>query len=623
MIIQATPSRWSRRLVALLVMVGVGLSVLVLGLVRVQLLQNTHYREREGQQSLRRIRIPSVRGEIVDRNGLVLANNRPSYDVVVYLEQLTGSSKQRDVVRAAAQTLGGLSRSLQRPVGLTEKDVRVHYAMRRPLPMTVWRDLSAADVAAFVERAAELTAVDLMVNPVREYPHGSLAAHVVGYVNRDRPVSDAGELEQYYYYQPDWVGKQGVERTWDVWLRGEPGGRTIRVSPGGSMVEVVAEKAPQRGHTLVLTLDLRVQRLVEEALEAAPVGDRQLRGAAVVLDVNTGEVLAMASRPTFDPNVFRPGMPAGSVQALFQDTERPLFNRAIGGLYAPGSIFKPVTLLAALETGRGRIHDMSQCRGALMVGNRSFGCWRREGHGSVDGLAAMRVSCDVWFYEHGLATGVESIERVARSFGLGRATGLDVGNEPVGLVPTPSWKRREQGERWWDGDTAQLSIGQSFLLVTPLQMAVMAAALGNGGFVMRPFVVKRVVSPSGEVVQETKPVVRWRVGVSATNWEWVRRSLWDAVRLPDGTAHRASVAGLSVAGKTGTAEVDVVEGGERRRIHRAWFIGFAPYERPQYAVTVLLEEGVSGGHTAAPVAGRIFAGLFGKAYAMVGGGGGD
>ncbi|MCS7048017.1 MAG: penicillin-binding protein 2, partial [Verrucomicrobiae bacterium] len=497
-----------------------------------------------------------------------------------------------------------------------------HYAVRRPLPMTVWRDLGPVEVAAFAERATGVPAVDLMVNPVRAYPLGALAAHVVGYVNRDRPASDADVLEQYYYYQPDLVGKQGVERAWDTWLRGEPGGRTIRVSPGGTTAEVVAEKPPARGHTVVLTLDARIQRLAEEALASAPVGERPLRGAVVVMDVSNGEVLALVSWPTFDPNVFHTGG-AGRVEALFQDVGRPLFNRAIGGLYAPGSTFKPVTLLAALESGRGRLQEVSHCSGALMVGNRSFGCWRREGHGAVDGLTAMRWSCDVWFYERGLATGVEQLERVARWFGLGEPTGVDVGIEPAGLVPTPAWKRRQHGERWWDGDTAQLAIGQSFLLATPLQMTVMAAALANGGTVWRPFVVKRVISPSGEVVHETRPQARGRVPANAANFEWVRRSLWDAVRLADGTAHRASVPGLSVAGKTGTAEFDLYEGGQRRRINRGWFIGFAPYEQPRYAVTVLLEEAVSGGHTAAPVAGKIFAGLFGRTYAAVASGGGD
>lgn len=623
MILHASPSRWSRRLVAMGILMAAGMMLLVLGLVRVQLLRGGHYTEREAQQSLRRIRIPAVRGEIHDRNGVVLARNRPSYDVAIYLEQLTGASKRRDVVQAARHTLQALSQSVNKPVGLTERDVRIHYAVRRPMPLTVWRDLGTSELAAFAERAAILPAVDLIVNPVREYPLATAAAHVVGYVNRDRPASDVDALEQYYYYQPDLVGKQGVERTWDAWLRGEPGGRTIRVGPSGATVEVVAEKPPQRGHTVVLTLDARIQRLAEEAFTSAPVGERPLRGAVVVMDVTNGEVLALVSWPAFDPNLFNPGRPAGQVEALFQDAARPLFNRAIGGLYAPGSTFKPVTLLAALESGRGRLNEISHCSGALTVGNRSFGCWRREGHGPVDGLTAMRVSCDVWFYQRGLATGVDNIERVARWFGLGQPTGVDVGIEPAGLVPTPAWKRRERGDRWWDGDTAQLAIGQSFLLATPMQMTVMAAALANGGTVWRPFVVKRVLSPTGAVVQETRPQVRWRVPASTTHFEWVRRSLWDAVRLPDGTAHRATVPGVSVAGKTGTAEFDLYEDGQRRRINRAWFIGFAPYEQPRYAVTVLVEEAVSGGHTAAPVAGRIFAGLFGRQYAAVSGGGGD
>ncbi len=624
MIISSPATQFNPRVFALGLIVAGGLVILLLALARVQLFHAAHFDQREEAQSLRRIRVPSTRGEIRDRHGRVLADNRPSYDIVIYLEQLPRESKKFDVVRAAGQTLGTLSRALNRPVTLSDRDVRIHYARRRPIPLPVWQDVPVGTMAAFVERASTLPGADLIVTPVRQYPFGSLAAHALGYVNRDRAASDDEALEQYYYYQPDTVGKQGVERSLDEWLRGSPGGRTIRVSPGGTMVGEVAEKPAERGHTVTLTLDVRVQQLTEAALAAAPLRPGQpLRGAAVVLEVETGEVLALASVPGFDPNLFHPGGSAEPVRALFADLNRPMLNRAYGGLYAPGSTFKPITLLAALESGRSHVEDTVTCGGSLPIGNRSFGCWKREGHGTVNGMEAMRRSCDVWYYQKGMATGVEAIERMARQFGLGQPTGFDIGTEYAGLVPSAAWKRRERGERWWDGDTAQLAIGQSFLLVTPVQMAVVAAALANGGTVLRPFLVKRIETAAGALVRETKPEVRGRVNVSARNMELVRQSLLGAVGEADGTAHRAHLPGLRVAGKTGTAEFDLSEGGQRRRINRAWFIGFAPYEKPRYAVAVMLEEADGGGYTAAPVAQRIFAGLFGREPVEVAGGGGD
>jgi penicillin-binding protein 2 len=229
----------------------------------------------------------------------------------------------------------------------------------------------------------------------------------------------------------------------------------------------------------------------------------------------------------------------------------------------------------------------------------------------------MKQSCDVWFYQKGMATGVDDIERVAREFGLGEQTGLDIGREYEGLMPNPDWKRKHRGERWWDGDTAQLSIGQSFLQVTPIQMAVVAAAFANGGQVLRPFVVRRAEAADGRVIQDTQPLVRRRVRVAQSDMQIVRQTLLGAVQEPDGTAHRAAVAGLRVAGKTGTAEFDTQQG----RIKRAWFIGFAPYDAPQVAVAVVIEDAGSGGHDAAPLAGKILAGTFGKQTTNPGAGG--
>jgi penicillin-binding protein 2 len=621
MIISAPFRDNNPRLAVVSAMIGVGLVVLLVALWRVQVTHAEHYDNREQAQSLRRIRIPSARGEIVDRNGVVLANNRPSYDIVMYLEQLNRESKKQDIVKVAAASVAALSQTLQIPVSLAERDVRTHYQLRRPLPLPVWRDVSPEMVAGFSERGSTLPGVDLIVTPVRQYPLDKLAAHVLGYVGKAEQNPDE-ELEKFYYYQPDTVGRQGVERGYDEFLRGAPGGRTIRVSPGGTMVGEVGEKPAERGNRVVLTLDANMQRIVEDALAHAPLtAGKELRGAAVVLDPRTGEVLAMASVPAFDPNIFRPGVPAQTVQAVLTNPQSPMLNRAIGARYAPGSTFKPVTLLAGLESKTISMDDTVVCSGSLQIGNwpRPFGCWNRSGHGRVDALLAIKQSCDVWFYQRGMATGVDAIGATARQLGLGQPTTIDLGKDVAGLVPSAGWKRGTRGERWWDGDTAQMSIGQSFLLVTPLQMAGLAATLANGGTHWRPFVVKRVESPTGELLRDSKPAVLSQLSASARNIQTVRQTLLAAVQAGDGTAHRATVQGLSVAGKTGTAEFDTAHG----RIKRAWFIGFAPFEKPEVAMAVVLEDAESGGHTAAPVAARIFAGIFGKEAAPVTGGGGD
>ncbi len=610
MIISAPFRENNPRLRAVGTIVGAGLFILLAALWSVQVMHGEHYGNKQDVQSLRRIRIPAARGEIVDRNGVVLANNRPSYDIAIYIDQLGRVSKKTDVVRVAQANLGALSATLGLPITLADRDVRIHYQRRRPLPLPVWRDLRPETVAAFAERASNLPGADLIVMPVREYPQGSLAAHLLGYVGKaGQDDSDEEELEKFYYYQPDSVGRQGVEKACDEYLRGSPGGRTIRVNPAGRIADDLGEKQAELGGRVTLTIDAKLQRIVEEALAHTHLSaGKELRGAAVLLDVRTGEVLAMASLPSFDPNIFNPGTPAQTVHAVLSDPAKPMWNRAIGGGYPPGSTFKTITLLAGLESGAISPQDTVACSGSIQIGNwhRLFNCWEHAGHGRLDADGAIKHSCDVWFYVEGMKTGVDAITKTAAEFGLGQATGFDVGREEFGLVPSRAWKWTQRGEKWWDGDTAQLSIGQSFLLVTPVQMACVAATFANKGTCLRPFVVKRIETASGQIVHASQPEVRARLKASPQQLEIVRHAMLSAAQ--GGTAGGAAVKGMSIAGKTGTAEYDTKQG----RFKRAWFMGFAPYDEPRYALSVLIEDADSGSHTAAPVAGEIFARMFGK-----------
>jgi len=600
--------------------IGFGLLFLLVNLFHVQILERDRYGDREQAQSLRRIRLPAARGEIVDRNGVVLANNRPSYDVAISLDQLGRISKRQDVARLAEKNIQAVSTALNLPVTVTDQDVRNHYNRRRPLPMPLWHDLPPQTVAAFVERAGNWPGTDLLVTPVRQYPNGALAAHLLGFCGKAEQ-SDDEELENFYYYQPDRTGKQGVEHAFDGDLRGAPGGHTIRVNPSGVQVGEVGAKPAERGNRIVLTIDARIQRIVETALAHAvlPAG-KELRGSVVVLDPRNGEILALASVPAFDPNIFTPGTPPATVAAVLQNPGKPMIDRAVGALYAPGSTFKPVTLLAGLEAGTIAGGDTATCTGGLQIGNHTFRCWNSHGHGRVDLFTAMMQSCDVWFYQEGLRTGVDALAKMAREFGLGQPAGADFASDFTGVVPTPAWKRMERNEKWWEGDTAQLAIGQGFLLTTPLQMANLAATLANRGTRWRPFVVKQIESPDRQPLQVTQPVVLSRLSARPQNVDLVRQTMRAAVQSAQGTGHHAAVRGLTVAGKTGTAEFDSHAGGTTQRINRAWFIGFAPYDEPKVAVAVLIEDGVSGGHVAAPVAGQILAGIFNASLETTGGG---
>ena len=611
MIISAPFRENNPRLRAIGAIIAGGLFLLLGALWRVQVMHGQHYDNKQDAQSLRRIRIPATRGEIIDRNGVVLANNRPSYDIAIYLDQLGVSKKSNNVVAIAQASLDVLGSELGLQNKLADRDIKIHYQKRRPLPMPVWHDLPPEQVAAFSERASNLPGTDLIVMPVRQYPLGSLAAHLIGYVGKADADDDDEDIEKFSYYQPDSVGKQGVEKACDEYLRGSPGGRTIRVNPAGTIKDDQGEKQAERGGRVMLTIDVRLQRILEKALGEAPSSaGKQLSGAAVLLDVRTGEVLALASAPSFDPNIFGPGTPGQVIEAVMTDPASPMLNRTIGARYPPGSTFKPITLLAGLESGVISPQDTVTCPGFFTIGNHTFHCWNHSGHGRVDAETAIRESCDVWFYERGLKTGVDTITKVAAEFGLGQPTGFDLGSEGRGLVPSAAWKRTQRGEKWWDGDTVQLSIGQSFLLVTPMQMACVAATFANRGTCLRPYVVKRIESSDGQVVHEGQPDVRTHLTAKPQQIEFVRHAMLGAVQ--NGTARPAAVNGLSVAGKTGTAQYDTIVDGKTQRLDRAWFIGFAPYDQPQFAISALIEAARDGSHTAAAVASKVFAQAFGK-----------
>jgi len=587
-----------------LVMLGCW-GLLAVRLWNLQMKQSEEHVARLAKQSLRSVRVAGMRGTLTDRNGVVLAGNRPSYCLSLYPEDLRKPGSRQRTVDAVGETLDRLAETMDRPRTVDAQAVRTHLNRRTPLPLVAWRDLDAAAVARFEEHADEFPGVALTVEPIREYPQGSMAAHLLGYVGRAddtalaRDGAEDGPPENFHYYLPEMAGRSGVEKSLDEDLRAADGGRLeLQVDVAGFRYKTVDELCREagRGSDVTLSIDSRVQRAAERALEGR-------RGAAVVVDPRNGDVLALASAPTFNPNDFIPSITTARWKAL-QGPDRPLLNRAAAGEYAPGSTFKPITLLAALKSGKVREDTRYTCSGAFQLGSSRLRCWQSWGHGSIDLPLAVRYSCNVYLCHAALACGAEPIQAMARDFGLGRRTGIELDYERPGLVPDAAWKRLARRDGWRDGDTCNLSIGQGALLVTPLQLAMYTAALANRGTLWRPrLVLEKRDGATGAVTRNPPrkadaPDPR----LAAAHLDAVRRGMRDVVNAPDGSGRRARVDGFELAAKTGTAEYGAKGSGRKM----TWMIVFGPYEAPRYAAAFLIEDGDSGGSTVSPRVRRFF-----------------
>lgn len=563
-----------------------------------QVAHGEEYRRDLMRQSMRRVRLPAVRGLVFDRHGTPLAENRPSYGVALYLEELRPRRRGETTMMRVEETIEELQARLGLPRQLAVDDIRTHVRKRLPLPLVAWRDLNETAVARWAEAASALPGVDLYPEAVRVYPQGRSAGHLLGYVGRADIEPD--ESEPFHYYLPDMAGRAGIEQCYDGRLRGQAGGRLVRVDVGGFHHGEIGGRDPVPGEDLQLALDLRVQRLAESAL-----GDDA--GAVVVLDPANGDVLAMASAPGYDLNAFVPSITGTAWADLMNDPLTPLINRATAAAYAPGSTFKPVVAMAAL--GRGaRTGATHECPGHYLLGRARFNCWDTLGHGTLNLHDAIKHSCNVYFFHLGLAAGPQPIADMARAMGLGARTGLDLrSTEAAGLVPDPDWKRRARRDGWRDGDTCNFSIGQGALMATPVQMAVVASVLANGGTVYRPRILRAVRSPGARTFVEQPPEVVRRLDWNPAHVQAVRAGMRAVVMDEDGTGRRMAVPGVALAGKTGTAEYGPKDAG----LKRGWMIAFGPYESPRYAVAMMMERAVSGGLTVAPRLQALFAGLLG------------
>ena len=535
-------------------------AIVALNLARLQVVQGRAYRRLAEQNHLRLVPSSAPRGRILDRNGLVLAGNRPSFDVVIVPQEV--------------DDIGATLTDLARVLGRSPESLGRVYAKGKTLPfapVTVARDIPRETAMIIEERRHQLPGVFVQPQALRVYPEGAAAAHVVGYIG-DIDAGELAALQEYGYRIRDRVGKTGIERRYDAYVRGEAGGTMVEVDHRGRFMRIrgVREAAP--GKDIQLTVIGWLQRRATELLA-------NRRGACVVLDAHTGEVLALVSSPAFNPNTFLDPDSAGR-QAILTAQDSPMLERAAGAAFTPGSIFKIVTASAGLESRHVTPLVSVTCRGALTLGRDAMKCWKLDGHGPEDMRLALAHSCNVYFGQVGLWTGPALLHTWALEYGLGRATGIELPGEAAGAVPGPSWFERR---RWYAGDTAHLAIGQGGLLLSPLQAAVMTAAIANGGWAVKPHLVRAIggIVVAGQTAR--------RLPLSPETLAVIRSGMEAAVALPDGTGHLAHAAHVRVAAKTGTAQTQIVG-------HpHGWFVGYAPAEEPQIVVVVLLEHGGSGG----------------------------
>ena len=548
------------------------------------------------------LKIPAPRGQIVDRNGEPLAVTRVCQNLgIVFPTPL-----DYPVAKAVAfvrEQIARAERLTGRQVAISDKSIERHYSNRGILPLDILQDLSPAQQKALNGRLGE----GLVLHPmyVRFYPNGPLAAHILGYAGRAGAALD-GPIENNELLWPEAEGRDGLELAFNEQLTGKPGQMTLHFDATGKKDYEKITVPPQPGYNVVTTLDIRLQRLCEKTLEKGVK-----RGALVFMDPNTGDILAMASWPSYDPNLFIPAISAERFKALNDDPNHPLIPRAFRAVYPPGSTFKTFVGIAALESGAITPEDEFSGPPSLEIGNIVMRNWKKTHAGMLNFAEAMEQSCDTWFYQVGIKTGSKPLVEWAQRFGFGARTGIPLRDEKEGLVPTDEYKRKKEARRLSSGDLANFSIGQGDLLVTPLQMAQAMGAVGNGGMFYQTRLVLQVQSLDDKIVTGYDLRVKDQMEMKPKNLAALKKGLVDVVTGAHGTGGKAGVENVEVAGKTGTAQW----GPKNKERNAAWFAGFAPAENPKYAFAALYESDVNqknthGGTVAAPLVGEVLKEIF-------------
>ena len=570
-----------------------------------QIVENARYEEMAQNNHQRTLALRAPRGVLYDRDGKVLVENRHSFSI--------------SIVREHTKDLDRTIRMLAEVAGLNIDDVRAVVARHRSepsyRPIVVVDDASLAQVAAITARRLDFELPDVVVEevPTRQYPGEGIAAHLFGYVGE---VSDTMVAADESLKSGDLVGQAGIEKIYNPMLMGKDGAKVVVVNSLGREIRTLEEVPPTEGKRLQLTIDYDIQKAVDDGFKAAREARLTNAGAAVVLNPNTGEVLAFASEPAFDPNAFAAGIDRATWASLTTDEQRPLNDRALQGRYSPGSTFKMAVALAGLQEGVITPDFQVHCGGAANFYGRTFKCWLKRGHGTTDLRHAIEQSCDVYFYTVANILGIDKINKWATALGLGVKSNIDLPNEVTGLVPSTEWKREKMHEKWYAGETISVGIGQGQVSVTPVSMAVYAATLANGGTRVTPHLLKAVDEGGNGWKPVAAPEPQSKVEVDHAKLQAIRDGMWGVVN-GGGTGNRARVVGFDVAGKTGTSQVisnagrvAAARSGKDLR-DNGWFVFFAPRDNPEIAGVVFLEHGVHGPN-AARVARHILATFYAK-----------
>ncbi|MBU1125603.1 MAG: penicillin-binding protein 2 [Candidatus Omnitrophica bacterium] len=538
-------------------------------------MQGEEFRELSYKNCIRLLPQPGARGRIFDRHGVVIADNKLSYDLLL----LPQSKNETE------STLSSIAGVLGTDLARLRINFRRNF-ISSSLPVRLVKSLTLTTAIALAQLKTDIPSIFIQPNPQRTYPFGKLACHVLGYVN-EIDHWRLTQLEPYGYKTKDIVGFGGIEEKYDYYLRQEEGGFSFEVDHRGKISRTVGFRLPTNGRDIQLTIDAGIQKVAEDNLA-------QQKGTIIIMDAYNGEILAMANVPGFEPSIFVDRLDPMAIPDMFNDPNAPLLNRAISGMYPPGSIFKAVVGAAALERGKITKNTRFLCEGGTLVGDRKFPC--SSIHHSQDIIAALTHSCNVFFYRTGLLLTGSGIYDNAVRFGLGKPTGCQLPYESSGFVPSPFWKQVNKFKKWFDGDTANFSIGQGYLLVTPLQMVRMMAVFANKGALVTPMIVKAIDAKA--ITPEKKNT---SVALNPETIEYIRQGLRGVVSESTGTGHVLSGLALTVAGKTGTAQAP---GGQSH----AWFVGFFPYEESRYVICVFLENAGSG-HLACVVARHVLEGV--------------
>lgn len=541
--------------------------LLFLRLIQLQIVEKEKFSDLAIENAAKTVPTPAPRGIIYDRHGKVMVENRPIFSVQVlpYILSSKTEKKRQEILTSLSELLGE----------------KVEFKVSASSPLIVRDNIPLETAVRIEERKRELEGVVVSFRPVRLYPHGSTASHVLGYVG-EIEAKELEKLREKGYRLRDIIGKDGIEKIYDREIRGIDGGKKIEVDVYGTPLRILESLEPIPGADVKLTIDLEMQQAVEEAL-----GKQE--GAVIVLDPRSGEVLALASYPNFDPNIFADPLQNWKWREIKQK-KHPFMNRSLA-IYPPGSIFKVVTLTAALEEGLAKPDEIINCPGYYRVNNRIAKCWLEGGHGPITVMESLVWSCDVVFYELGRRVGPDLLAKYAAAFGLGSRTNIDLPQEKKGTVPTRDWKEKYMREPWYEGDSINYGIGQGFVQVTPLQMAILFGSIASGK-ILKPYLVAEIKDKDRGILYKGKSQIIAPVPLSSKNLKLVRDALREVIRRGTGVAAR--VAGIPAAGKTGTAE-------NPGKAH-AWFVCYAPYHDPEIVITVFVAHGGHGDRAAAYVA---------------------